>query len=394
MPNTSKMQWSYPGLDDDPWFEKFDQMVRSQDSSAYAGREDRQIIMGGGGDVTFDAGAGTLTWSQAIDFYSLIAGFRVSVAPATVAIDDGEVIYLNLTRSPTQNVTVSTAAASQVPNTDDALALAIRSGTTVYWRHGSKIEGGDTLNIFGVPGAASQGDTYEREATFGVPNGAFSGEATLGRVMIGGSIFGISAEVTEAITAGTLTVSVKVNSVVKITVQLNSTDSIIKQLVTSPGTYIVGIGDQVTVEVTGAGLVTGSGLDVGLTVNIGFSSGISLPPGGLGDASLSEKGITRLSLDPAIATAPIAVGDNDPRIFASKRFIRTISQPADGSSFTVTLPTAMPSTSYIVLHTLATVGSHVTVNIPESSRTVNDFAVVTSAALAGGETIYFFALEI
>jgi len=394
VPNTSKMQWSYPGQDDDPWYEKFRQMVVGQDSSGYANREDRQIIMGGGGDVTFDSSSGALTWSAALDFYSLISGFKVSVAATTVVIADGEVIYLNLTRAPTQNLTVSTAAASQVPNTDNAMALAVRVGTTVYWRHGSKVESGETVNIFGVPGSANQGDTYERETTFGVPNGAFSGESTLGRVMVAGSLFGLSAEVIEAVTGGTITVNVKVNAVTKMTVVLNATDSILKQTVSAPGTHPVGVGDQVTVEVIASGLVTASTLDNGLTVNVGLASGILLPPGGHGDASLSEKGITRLSLDPVLATAPIAVGDNDPRLFESRRIIRTITQPADGSSFTVAFSPAMPSTNYIITHTLATVGSHFTVNTPEIGKTVNDFTVVTSVAPANAETIYFFVVEI
>ena len=235
MPNTNKMQWPFPAKDRDPWFETFEQMATAMDSSGYAAREDRQIIMGGGGDVTFDSGTGNLTWAAALDFYSLIAGFKISVAAATVVIGDGEVVYLNLNRSPTQNTSVSVAAANQVPNTNDAMALAVRVGTTVYWRHGSKIESGETVNIFGVPGSANQGDTYEREATFGVPNGAFLGESTLGRVMIAGSLIGVSAEVTEAVTGGTITVNVKVNAVTKMSVVLNTTDSILKQVISIQG---------------------------------------------------------------------------------------------------------------------------------------------------------------
>lgn len=394
MPNTNKMMWSYPARDDDPWYEKFEQLAIAQDSSGYANREDRQIIMGGGGDVTFNSGTGELTWAEDLDFYSLISGFRISLPATTVVVGDGEVLYMNLTRAPTQNLSVSTAAASQVPNTDDAMAIAIRVGATVYWRHGSKIDSGETVNIFGVPGTANQGDTYEREATFGVPNGAFLGEATLGRVMVGGSLFGVSAETTEAITGGTITVNVKVNAVTEVTVVLNSIDSLLKQSISAPGTHSVGVGDQVTVEVIAAGLTTASTLDLGLTVNVGLSTGIALPPGGVPDASLGTKGVTRLSLDPVIATAPIAVGDNDPRLTEARKVIRTIAQPADGSAFTVSIAPAMPSTNYIVVHTLATVAAHFTVSTPEVGRTVNDFTVVTSAPPADGDTIYFMVVEI
>jgi hypothetical protein len=394
VPNTNKMQWPFPAKDRDPWFETFEQMATAMDSSGYASREDRQIIMGGGGDVTFDAGTNSLTWAEALDFYSMISGFKVSVAATTVAIADGEVIYLNLNRSPQQNTSVSVAAANQVPNTDDAMAIAVRVGAVVFWRHGSKVNSGETVNIFGVPGTSDQGDTYERNATFGVPNGAFLGESTLGRVMIAGSLIGLSAEALEAVTGGTITVNVKINAVTKLTVVLNTTDSILDQIASAPGTHPVGVGDQVTVEVIGAGLVTASTLDDGLTVNVGLSTGILLPPGGLPDASASIKGATRLSLDPDVATAPIAVGDNDPRLTESRKVIRTIAQPADGSAFTVTIAPAMPSTNYIIVATLATVAAHFTVSTPEVGKTVNDFTVETSAEPADGDTIYFMVVEI
>ena len=95
-----------------------------------------------------------------------------------------------------------------------------------------------------------------------------------------------------------------------------------------------------------------------------------------------------------MATAPIAVGDNDPRVIESRRVIRTIAQPADGSAFTVSFSPAMPSTNYIVVHTLATVAAPFDLSTPEVGKTVNDFTVATSADFADGNTIYFMVVEI
>lgn len=393
MPNTNKMQWPFPAKDSDPWFEFFEQMTIAMDSSGYAAREDRQIIMGGGGDVTFDAGSDELSWTDPLDFYSLISGFKISVPAGTVSLNDGEVLYLNLTRSPTQNLGVSTAAANQVPNTDDAMALAVRVAGAVYWRHGSRVNSGETVNIFGVPGTQDQGDTYERHATFGVSNGTSSDEATLGRIMIQGSLIGLSAEITDPVTGGDIVVNVKKNGATELTVTLDTGSPTLAQIASAPGVNPVSGGDSITVEVVATGYTNASVLDAGLTVDVGFSTGVLLPPAGVPDASSTTKGITRLSVDPVSPTVPIAIGDNDPRVFESRRIIRTIAQPADGSSFSVSLSPSMPSTDYIVLPALATVSSHFTVSIPESGRAVGSFDVETSAAPTNGDTIYFLVLE-
>jgi hypothetical protein len=394
VPNTSKMLWPYPTKDSDPWFENFESMVTAMDSSGYAAREDRSIIFGGGGDVTWDSGTSTLTWAQPIVAYSMIAGFRLSIPAGSAVIADTQVLYVNLVRSPTGNSSVSILPAGSVPNTNDAMALAVRVGSTLYWRWGSKIESGETLNLFGVPGSSSSTDTYERVATFGVPIGTQTDEATLGRIVTFGSLTGVSAEVTSAITAGTITVNVKHNGVTKLTVQLSTLDPILKQTSVSPGVYSVATGDQISVEAIVTGHNNVSALQSGLTVNVVFSTGISMPVGGVPDASTSTKGIARLSYAPVLAAQPIAVGDNDPRVPDNRRIVRTIVQPTDGSDFNVSISPPMADTNYIVLHTLATVAAHVTLNVPLIGRLVNQFNVKTSSALLNGESVYFYVVGV
>jgi hypothetical protein len=388
------MRWPFPARDSDPWYETFDSMVDAQDASGYASREDRQLILGGGDDVTFDASANQLTWSADIEVFSTISGFKLLVPAATVTILDGEILYAVLTRAPQLNNTITNVVASTVPNTDDAFALAIRRGTTVYWRHGSKVETGETVNIFGVPGTADQGDTYERHATFGVPEGASTDEATLGRILLSGSFIGLSVEVTRPVTAGTITVNAKIGGATELTVVLDTTDTTVQQVVSAPGTHPVTPNSAVTVEVIGAGYTNADTLDAGLTVDLTFSTGVTLPTGGVPDASASIKGVTKLSVAPVSAIDPIAVGDNDIRIFESRRIIRTIVQPADGDTFSVAFAPNMPSVNYIVLHTLATVSSHVLIDVPDGGRAFGTFVVNTSAPLDDGDKIYFFVAEV
>ena len=157
MPNSNKMQWSYPARDDDPWYEKFDQMVIGQDSSGYASREDRHLTFSGGGTVSFDAGTGIVTWSSDIEILSPIAGFKIVIAATSITLADGEVGYINLTRSPTQSISTSPAVAATAPNTDNAYTLCIRNGDSVYWANGGRIADGESKSLFWgtVPGTKS-----------------------------------------------------------------------------------------------------------------------------------------------------------------------------------------------------------------------------------------------
>lgn len=334
-----------------------------------------------------------MTWSDAFVAYSMIAGFKLSIPAGTIQIADGEVLYVNLTRSPITNGTLTAHPDTSVPNTNEAMAIAIRTGTTVYFRWGSKIETGETLNVFAVSGGGNS-DVYEREATFSVPLGASNDEATIGRVIAFGSVIGLSAELTRPVTTGTVTVNLKVNGVIELTVVLSTGNPTYLQTTVAPGTVPVAAGDQISVQVVGASYANADALDGGLTVNVLIGSGITIPPSGLPDASLATKGITRLSAAPAIPTSPIAVGDNDPRVSENRRIIYTVSQPTDGSDFFVTITPSMPSSNYIVTHTLATVAAHVTVNIPLAGRAAGQFNVKTSASLGNGETIYFHVVGI
>lgn len=156
MPNSPRMSWPYPAENQDPWFDSFQEMVSQQDASAYAAREDRQLVMAGGGNFSFDAGANSLSWSATFEILSPVTGFRLSMAAGSVTMEDGQALYVNLVRAPTQNVTVTPQVAGQVPSTDVAYVIAVRRGSIVYFRHGLALSDGDSLQLFaGGSGSAS-----------------------------------------------------------------------------------------------------------------------------------------------------------------------------------------------------------------------------------------------
>jgi len=155
MSNTSKMLWPYPSKDSDPWFDGFESMTTAMDASGYASREDRSILIDGGGTVSFTASSGLVTWSAAIVFLSPIAGFKLSLAAGSATLLDGQCLYVNLTRSPTGNVALVGSVAGTVPNTDQAMLLAIRDGSSVYFRNGCQLQDGQSKSLFSSGGLAT-----------------------------------------------------------------------------------------------------------------------------------------------------------------------------------------------------------------------------------------------
>ena len=156
MPNSDRMKWPFPAENQDPWYDAFRDMVGQMDASGYSAREDRQLIMAGGGLWSFDGAGDLLSWDDTLEVVSPIAGFRMEVAAGSVDMEDGDVLYIDLTRAPSTNVTTSAVSASQVPSSDTAYVIAVRRGASVYFRHGFSIPSGSSRELFsGVSSAPS-----------------------------------------------------------------------------------------------------------------------------------------------------------------------------------------------------------------------------------------------
>jgi hypothetical protein len=155
------MLWPTPAKDADPWFESFESMVTAMDSAGYAAREDRNVLLSEGGDVSFVASTGLLSWSSGIVLLSPISPFKMTLPAGSVNLLDGQRLYVNVTRPPLGNLSLSGVVANQIPNTNDALLLAVRNGTFVYWRNGGRIEDGQTKTLFDSGTSASQIDVIK-----------------------------------------------------------------------------------------------------------------------------------------------------------------------------------------------------------------------------------------
>lgn len=158
--NSPRMQWPYPSQEDDPWFDYFQDFIRALDSSGYAHREDRSIIWTGGGTLSWSLASETFEWTETINIYSPIGSRLLQIAAGTVADwAEGEVVYVMLTRQPLENASASFVKQSQLPDNDNAMAVAIRIGDVIYFRTGISLEDGNTSDgIAPVPGGSGGTD--------------------------------------------------------------------------------------------------------------------------------------------------------------------------------------------------------------------------------------------
>lgn len=156
MPNTPRMKWPFPAEGQDPWFEALEAFFSAVDFSGYSSREDRHIILQKGGPISFNSTTGQLTWGSDLEILAAITGFQWRLQATSVQIDDGQLVYVDLTRAPRTNVVVTASTASQVPSSDSALILAVRRGDTIYFRNGVSIKSGESLaSIAGAGGGGA-----------------------------------------------------------------------------------------------------------------------------------------------------------------------------------------------------------------------------------------------
>jgi len=155
-----RMNWTYPGREDDPWYDGFKDLVIAVDGSGFASREDRSIVWAGGGTISWDLGAETLTWTDTISIYSPMSGKLMQISAGTVTSwSDGEVVFLDLTRQVLVNTGKTLQKGTTVQSSDDAMALAIRIGDRVYFRTGFSLGDGQSSTVGVAPFPATPTST-------------------------------------------------------------------------------------------------------------------------------------------------------------------------------------------------------------------------------------------
>ncbi len=186
MPLSPLIKVKYPDVNKDNWNSDFVSMVNGFDSVLYSAREDRNIIITGGGTVSFTIAGptGTLTWSSGINILSSITGFSCVIPAGSIDLADFEIFYVNVTRSPLSTSTMTIYKASSLNQStapNDVFLVGYRSGTLVYFHNGKIINNGESGLVFSITTLAGSGGStlqaaYEAGNTIvtSAPEGTFS----------------------------------------------------------------------------------------------------------------------------------------------------------------------------------------------------------------------------
>lgn len=152
MPSLTRTGLTYPSRGQPRWFDVFERFLNGLDAILYSHREDRNIVLVGGGTVSWDATASELTFTDDISLWSPIKGWMMTIDQATyspiASIGNGTVVYVEIVRAPGQAISLVPRVSTVVPDGNNAILLAYRSGTDLYLRNGVGFAHGSSGAIF------------------------------------------------------------------------------------------------------------------------------------------------------------------------------------------------------------------------------------------------------
>jgi hypothetical protein len=146
MPKTTRLEFEYPTEYQDPWFTIFERYVRSLDTTMYAHREDRNLIITGGGTVAWNSATELLTFTDDIVIISPITGYAMTLAAthSPITMLSGNMLYVNIPRGAVSPAVLEPLVGNTIPSSDNTVMIAVRSGTVIYFRNGRGFENGDS----------------------------------------------------------------------------------------------------------------------------------------------------------------------------------------------------------------------------------------------------------
>lgn len=153
MPASPRCSWPIPQEYSDPWYDKFVALVTAIDAAHYTTREDKNFLLLGGGTVTFTDTTGVMSWSAPLEAVAATTGYHwyspTPLVGGSVTLQDGEFLYVELTRAPQSSQSLTPLVGSRISVSDDAFVLAQRIGSVVVWRNGVVVPSGMPVILFG-----------------------------------------------------------------------------------------------------------------------------------------------------------------------------------------------------------------------------------------------------
>lgn len=245
-----------------------------------------------------------------------------------------------------------------------------KSGNLKGWHEAMTVFMRSVDQILGDLGATA----FSLTAAAVVPNGTNSVELELGAVIYPGSLLALGIRGESAVTGGAVNVSARINGITKFTATMNLGSPNSAFSIQLPGTYPVVQGDRLSVTVAGAALVTAGATPLPISVTLVASNTLATDIVSFPDASNVQKGITKLSVAPAIPTEPVAAGTNDNRIPTQSEndaLVGTAGAPGAGNAYVTDSDTRNTNARVPTAHSLS--GSeHTAVTLAAFNAKISD----------------------
>lgn len=142
-PTTTKMGFIYPAFDQVPFYDTWTAFVNQLDAAVWAGREDPNLILRGGGNIVLDPSADELSWTQDIEIVSTLSGGKVVIEAAgspLTGFEDGKMAYVTVAR-PIRGTSVATLSVTDTLGDDlNTVFVAFRDGDSVVMRNAGSLQ--------------------------------------------------------------------------------------------------------------------------------------------------------------------------------------------------------------------------------------------------------------
>jgi len=136
MPTTTRLGLTYPTEWQKDWWDQWVAMLNQFDLSVYSTFENPNLFLTGGGEITLDAGADELTWSEDLLILNMMSGGVATIAADTLAgFTDGKIAYIDVNRPMNGSVVKTLQLTNAMGNDSGKVFIAMRRGSVVYCRN-------------------------------------------------------------------------------------------------------------------------------------------------------------------------------------------------------------------------------------------------------------------
>lgn len=176
MPNTPRLSLQFPDDGEDPYFVKIKSFFESLDSFIFANMSDRNLVLRGGGTISFNSATNVVTWGSALELVDYVSGLLITISASSLSIADGEAAFIDTSRALSASVIATLTSAPSVGVGSGKIVVFARNGSKIIFRNGVVLDAGFSGAIIENGGVgdvragteAFSAETF-RDITFGTP---------------------------------------------------------------------------------------------------------------------------------------------------------------------------------------------------------------------------------